>query len=58
MIFSEITAKTMELRALIIQDCSETTEDICRRVISNVTVSAEGVAKRNGAHVEHFAHRG
>jgi hypothetical protein len=48
----------MDLRALIIQDCNEITEDMCRRVISNMTVIVEEVARFNGGHIEHFIHKG
>jgi hypothetical protein len=48
----------MELRALIIQACSEITEDMCHGVINNITVHVEEVARRNGGHIEHFIHRG
>jgi hypothetical protein len=40
----------MELRALIIQVCSEITEDMCRLVI-NITVCVE-VARCNGGHID------
>jgi hypothetical protein len=48
----------MELRALIIQAFNEITEDVCHRVIYNITVRVEEVARRNGAHIEHSIHRG
>jgi phenylpyruvate tautomerase PptA (4-oxalocrotonate tautomerase family) len=48
----------MELRALIIQACSEITEDMCRRVINSITVHVEEVARHNGGHIEHLIHRG
>jgi hypothetical protein len=48
----------MELRALIIQARNERTEDMCRRVINNITVRVEEVAIRNGGHIEHLIHRG
>jgi hypothetical protein len=48
----------MELRALIIQAYNEITEDMCRRVINNITVRVEGVARSNGGHIEHLIHRG
>jgi hypothetical protein len=48
----------MELRALIIQACSEITEDMCYRVINNITVPVEEVARRNGGHTENLIHRG
>jgi hypothetical protein len=47
----------MELRTLIIQACNEITEDMCRRIINNITVRVEEVARRNGGHVEHFIHK-
>jgi hypothetical protein len=46
----------MELRALIIQACNEVTEDMCRRVINNITVCVE-VARCNGGHIEHLIHK-
>jgi hypothetical protein len=46
------------LRAVIIQACSEITEDICCQVINNITVRVEGVARHNGGHIEHLIHRG
>jgi hypothetical protein len=57
-IFQKKPQTIMELRALIIQACNETTEDMCRRVISNITVRVEGVARRNGGHIESLIHRG
>jgi hypothetical protein len=48
----------MELRALIIQACNQITEDMCRRVIHNITVHVEEVARRNGDHIERLIHRG
>jgi hypothetical protein len=48
----------MELRALIIQACNEITEDMCHRVINNITVHTEEAAKLNGGHTEHLIHRG
>jgi hypothetical protein len=46
----------MEFGALIIQACNEITDDMCRRVINNITVRVEGVAGRNGGHIEHLIH--
>jgi hypothetical protein len=46
----------MELRALFVQACNEITEDMYRRVISNITVHVE-VARRNGGHIELLIHR-
>jgi hypothetical protein len=46
----------MRLRALIIQACSEITEDICRRV-TNITVLVKKVPRHNGGHIEHSIHR-
>jgi hypothetical protein len=48
----------MELRALISQACSKITEDMCQRVIINITVLVEEVARGNGGHTEHLFHRG
>jgi hypothetical protein len=47
----------MQLRALVIQACSEITEDMCHRVI-NITVHAEEVARHNGGHTAHLINRG
>jgi hypothetical protein len=44
----------MELRALIIQACNEITEDMCHRVINDITARVEEVAGRNGGHIEHL----
>jgi hypothetical protein len=44
----------MELRALIIQACSEITEDMCRQVINNITAHVEEEFRRNGGHIEHY----
>jgi hypothetical protein len=57
-IFPKKPQTIMELRALIIQACNEITEDMCRRVINNITVRVEEVARRNGGHTEHLVHRG
>jgi hypothetical protein len=57
-IFPKKPQTIMELRPLIIQACNEITEDMCRRVINNITVSVEGVARCNGGHNEHLIHRG
>jgi hypothetical protein len=46
-----------DLRALLIQACNGITEDMCRRVINNITVRVEEVASRNGGHIEHLIHR-
>jgi hypothetical protein len=56
--FAKKPQTIMELRALIIQACSEITEDMCRQVINNITVHVEEVAKCNGSHTEHLIHRG
>jgi hypothetical protein len=48
----------MELRAVIIQACNEITEDMCHRVINNITVRVEEIAGRNGGHIERLIHRG
>jgi hypothetical protein len=56
--FSEEPQKIIELRALIIEACNEMTEDICRRVIRNVTDHVEEAARRNGGHIEHSIHKG
>jgi hypothetical protein len=48
----------MGLRALIIHACNKITEDMCRQVINNITVSVEEVARCNGGHTEHSIHRG
>jgi hypothetical protein len=52
-IFLKKPRKIMELRALIIEVSNEITEDMCRRVINNVTVRIEEVARRNGGGIEH-----
>jgi hypothetical protein len=41
----------MELRTLIIQACNEITGDMYRRVINNITVRVEQVARRNDGHI-------
>jgi hypothetical protein len=56
-IFPKKPQTIMELRALIIQACNEITEDMSRRVVSNITVRVEEVARRNGRHIEHSIHR-
>jgi hypothetical protein len=56
-IFLKKLQAIMELRALIIQACKEITENMCRRVINNITVRVEEVAKCNGGHTEHLIHR-
>jgi hypothetical protein len=43
---------------LIIHTCTERSEDMCHRVMNNITVRVEGVARRNGGHTEHLIHRG
>jgi hypothetical protein len=48
----------MGLRVLIIQACNEITEDMCRRVIKNITVHVEEVVRCNGGHIERLVHRG
>jgi phenylpyruvate tautomerase PptA (4-oxalocrotonate tautomerase family) len=57
-IFPKKPQTIMELRALIIQACSEVTEDMCHQVINIITVHVEEVARRNGGHIEHLIHRG
>jgi hypothetical protein len=57
-IFPKKPQTIMELRALMIQACNEITEDMCRRVINNITVRVVEVARRNGGHIEHLIHRG
>jgi hypothetical protein len=47
----------MELRALIIQACSEITEDMCCRVINNITVRVVEVARCNGGYIKHLIRR-
>jgi hypothetical protein len=41
----------MELKVLLIQAYNEITEDMCRRVLNNITIRSEGVARRNGGHI-------
>jgi hypothetical protein len=48
----------LELTALIIQACNEMTEDLCCRVINDITVCVEEAARHNGAHMEHLSYRG
>jgi hypothetical protein len=48
----------MELRAQIIQANNEISENMCRRVINNITVCVEEVDRHNGDHIEHLIHRG
>ncbi|PSN40496.1 hypothetical protein C0J52_05227 [Blattella germanica] len=43
----------MELRRLILQACSEIKEDMCRRVIANISVRLDEVINKNGGHIEH-----
>jgi hypothetical protein len=57
-IFPKKPQTVIELRALIIEACKEITEDMCRRVISNITVRVEEVARCNGGHIENLIHRG
>jgi hypothetical protein len=51
-IFPKQLQRIMELRALIIQTCNETTDNMSRRVINNITVCVE-VVRHNGGHLEH-----
>jgi hypothetical protein len=46
-----------ELRAVIIKACNEITEDMCCRVINNITIRVEEVARHNGGHIEHLIDR-
>jgi hypothetical protein len=55
-IFLKKPRTVMELRALIIQACNEITDDMCLRVINNITVHVE-VATCNGGHIKHLIHR-
>jgi hypothetical protein len=56
--FSKKPQTVMELKALIIEACNEITENICLRVINNITVPVEDNAKRNGGHIEQLIYRG
>ncbi|PNF32843.1 hypothetical protein B7P43_G03469, partial [Cryptotermes secundus] len=47
----------VELRAQIIQAHNEITEDMCRRVFSNIKVHVEEAARCKGGHTEHLIHR-
>jgi hypothetical protein len=51
-IFPKKLKTVMELRALIIQACNETPEDMCRRVIKNITVRVEDVVIMNSLFTE------
>jgi hypothetical protein len=53
-IFLKKPQTVMELRALLIQACNEITEDMCRRVINNITVCVGEVFRCNGGHTEHL----
>jgi hypothetical protein len=48
----------LELRALIIQVCSEITKDMWLQVINSITVRVEEVAGCNGGRIKHLVHRG
>ena len=55
-IFPKKPRTVMELRVLIIEACNEITEDLCR-VIQNIGVRVEEVARRDGSHIEHVLSR-
>jgi hypothetical protein len=57
-IFLKKLQTIMELTALIIQAYNGITEDMCRRVVNNITVHVKEVARHNGGHIEHLIHRG
>jgi hypothetical protein len=48
----------VEMRAVIILLCSETGEDMCRRVITDVRVRIQEAVRQNGRHVEHVLKKG
>lgn len=52
-IFPKRPRDLMELRRLILQACSEIKEDMCRRVIANISVRLDEVINQNGGHIEH-----
>jgi hypothetical protein len=51
-IFPKKLQAIMELSVLIIQARNEITEDMCRRVINNITVRVKEITRRNGGHIE------
>jgi hypothetical protein len=57
-IFPKKPQRVMELRALITEACNVITEDMCRRVIRNITNRVEKVARRNGGHTAHLSRGG
>jgi len=56
-VFPQKPATLVELRAVILAVCREITEDMCRRVITNVGVRVAEVIRQNGGHIEHVLRR-
>jgi hypothetical protein len=56
-VFPQKPATLVELWAVILAVCREITEDMCRRVITNVGVRVAEVIRQNGGHIEHVLRR-
>jgi hypothetical protein len=52
-LFPQKPTTLMQLRALVVQLCSDISEDMCHRVITNMAVRLTEVVRQNGGHIEH-----
>ena len=43
----------MEMSARIVQLCNEINEDLCRKVVRNMSTRLREVIRYNGGHIEH-----
>jgi len=48
--------RNKQLRALIVKLCRALSEDLCRKVVTNVRVRLQEVVRQNGGHTEHVLH--
>jgi hypothetical protein len=55
-LYSRKPGSVMELRAMIIQLCCTISEDLCRKVITNMQVHLAQGMRQIGSHIEHAVH--
>ena len=45
-----------QLRAHVVKFCRALSEDLCRKFVTNASVSLQEVVSQNGGHIEHVLH--
>ena len=55
-VFQRRPENSAQLRAHIVKLCRTLSEDLCRKVVTNVMVRLQEVVRQNGSYIKHVLH--